>query len=103
MSFASVFHQVPWKERYEQCLSTTPEQVEEALEGSSHPLARFERLISPAAGDYLEALCQLSQSITQQRFGKVIRLLLRFIFPMNASIIAPIVAFQETTPSFGSP
>ena len=74
MSFASVFHQVPWKDRYEQCLSTTPEQVEEALEGSGHPLARFERLISPAAGDYLEALCQHSQSITQQRFGKVIRL-----------------------------
>ena len=74
MSFASVYHQVPWKEKYEQCLSTTPEEVEEALEGSGHPLARFERLISPAAGDYLEALCQLSQFITQQRFGKVIRL-----------------------------
>src|SRR4029078_9857405 len=31
-------------------------------------------LLSPAAGELLEVLCRPSQSITRQRFGKVIRL-----------------------------
>lgn len=35
---------------------------------------RFGRLISPAAGQYLEVLCERSRSITRQRFGNVVRL-----------------------------
>jgi 2-iminoacetate synthase len=34
----------------------------------------FATLLSPAAGDLLEPLCRRSQGLTQQRFGKVIRL-----------------------------
>jgi 2-iminoacetate synthase len=37
-------------------------------------LADFASLLSPAAGEHLEILCRRSQLITQQRFGKVIRL-----------------------------
>ena len=37
-------------------------------------LADFAALISPAGGELLETLCARSQKITQQRFGKTIRL-----------------------------
>ncbi len=37
-------------------------------------LAGFAQLLSPAAGVFLEELCQRSQTLTRQRFGKVIRL-----------------------------
>ena len=37
-------------------------------------LSDFAALLSPAAGEHLETLCRRSQSLTQQRFGKVIRL-----------------------------
>jgi 2-iminoacetate synthase len=49
--------------------------VERALATShSDTLAQFAALISPSAEAYLESICQTSKSITQQRFGKVIRL-----------------------------
>jgi len=37
-------------------------------------MQRFVALISPSAEGHLESICQMSRSITQQRFGKVIRL-----------------------------
>src|SRR5262249_35750644 len=37
-------------------------------------LSDFAQLISPAAGELTEELCQRSQKLTRQRFGKVIRL-----------------------------
>src|SRR5204862_5750303 len=37
-------------------------------------LADFAQLISPAAGELLEQMGRRSQALTQQRFGKVIRL-----------------------------
>jgi len=45
-----------------------------ALAGSLRGLDRLTALLSPAASERLEELGQLSQAITQQRFGKVIRL-----------------------------
>lgn len=45
-----------------------------ALAGSLRGLDRLTALLSPAASKRLEELGQLSQAITQQRFGKVIRL-----------------------------
>lgn len=37
-------------------------------------MSQFAALISPAAEEHLESICQTSKTITQQRFGKVIRL-----------------------------
>jgi 2-iminoacetate synthase len=45
----------------------------ESLRKSSLSLRDFARLISPAAGGFLEALGRRSQALTRQRFGKVIR------------------------------
>jgi 2-iminoacetate synthase len=52
----------------------TPDAVAESLNRDHLELKDFANLISPAGADYLESLCRRSQQLTQQRFGKVIRL-----------------------------
>jgi 2-iminoacetate synthase len=52
----------------------TPEAVAESLARPHLGLADFANLISPAGVVRLESLCRRSQQVTQQRFGKVIRL-----------------------------
>src|SRR6478735_6389851 len=49
-------------------------QVQNVLARSKPSLTDFADLISPAAAELLELLCNRSQQVTQQRFGKVIRL-----------------------------
>ena len=51
----------------------TGEEVRAVLARSSHTFADFSTLLSEAATHHLEKLSQLSQRVTQQRFGKVIR------------------------------
>ena len=46
----------------------------ETLKKPGLTLSDFANLISPEAGEHLEQLCRRSQQLTQQRFGKVIRL-----------------------------
>src|SRR5262249_23387953 len=53
---------------------TATESVCQSLEKTQRDLEDFGRLISPAAGEHLEALCRSSKRLTQQRFGKVMRL-----------------------------
>jgi len=48
--------------------------VQESLAKSKLTLADFANLISPAAGEMLEPISVRSHRLTQQRFGKVIRL-----------------------------
>ncbi len=48
--------------------------VRESLAKSKLSLADFANLISPAAAESLEPICRRSRAMTQQRFGKVIRL-----------------------------
>ena len=55
-------------------LSADPGAVRESLSKSSLTLADFARLISPAVGELLEPMARRSQAMTQQRFGKTIRL-----------------------------
>ena len=74
MSFVSTFNALPIARLLEQSLASTPDSVCESLTKGTPALADFGRLISPAAGGLLELLCHRSQALTQQRFGKVIRL-----------------------------
>ena len=74
MSFVAAFNALPLDGLLKRSLSATPESVGEVLAGPRQTTADFAQLISPAAGGYLEALCRRSQALTQQRFGKVIRL-----------------------------
>ncbi len=55
-------------------LSTNSAQVHESFAKNKITLSDFASLISPAASENLETLCARSQQLTQQRFGKVIRL-----------------------------
>src|SRR5213594_2945309 len=74
MSFVAEFNALPLEALLKRSLSATTADVREALAKSRLTPACFAELISPAAGELLEPLGRRSQALTQQRFGKVIRL-----------------------------
>jgi len=74
MSFVAEFNVLPFAELQERARRATPAEVARVLGTGARSLADFAVLLSPAAGQQLEALCRESQALTRQRFGKVIRL-----------------------------
>ncbi len=74
MSFAAEFQFLSTAPLQEASLRTTADEVRQTLTRTPTTLQDFAALISPAAGDLLESLCHRSQSLTRQRFGRVIRL-----------------------------
>ncbi len=73
-SFKDLFETYSWDEVKESIYSKTKNDVEHALNTSRRTLEDFKALISPAAATYLEPMAQLSQQLTQKRFGKTIQL-----------------------------
>lgn len=74
MSFVAEFDTLPSDALEGLAHAASPAKVQTALGRTRPTLEDFAALISPAAADLLELLCARSQSLTQQRFGKVIRL-----------------------------
>jgi len=74
MSFVTEFNTLPLGALLKSSLSATNAVARRTLAGSPSSLNDFARLISPAASELLESLSRRSQALTQQRFGKVIRL-----------------------------
>ena len=74
MSFVSEFNSLPLAELVKKSLATSTAAAREAAGKSKVNLADFAALISPAAAENLEAMGQKSHTMTQQRFGKTIRL-----------------------------
>jgi len=74
VSFVSQFNSLPLAVLVKQSLATSSTTVREVVGKSSPSLADLAALISPAAGEHLETMGRRSQALTQQRFGKVIRL-----------------------------
>src|SRR5579862_5941358 len=74
MTFADEIDSLPICGLVAESLSTTRAEVEQCLRKPRLSLKDFARLISPAAGGSLEELGQRARQLTQQRFGKVIRL-----------------------------
>jgi len=74
VSFVLDFNGLPLDALLERSLRSTPASVRDSLSKSTPSLEDFARLISPAGSELLEALGQKSRRLTQQRFGKVIRL-----------------------------
>jgi 2-iminoacetate synthase len=74
MSFVDEFNALPLLELAGRSRNSTAAQVRASLDRNDRGLEGFARFISPAAGEMLEVLCQRSQALTQQRFGKVIRM-----------------------------
>jgi 2-iminoacetate synthase len=74
VSFVAEFNSLPLEALAKRSLATTAAAAQETLAKEKLSLADFAQLISPAAGELLEPLSRRSQQLTQQRFGKVIRL-----------------------------
>jgi 2-iminoacetate synthase len=74
VSFAAEFDALPLALLQERSLTASSASARASLTSGNPTLEDFARLISPAASDLLEPLCQRSQQLTRQRFGKVIRL-----------------------------
>lgn len=74
MSFVAEFKLLALERLARHCLSTTTARARESLRQPRVGLEDFAALISPAAGELVEALSRRSQAVTRQRFGKVIRL-----------------------------
>jgi 2-iminoacetate synthase len=74
MSFVSEFNSLPLDVLVRHSLGATAAAVRETVLKTRFSLSDFALLISPAGGEFLELLSQRSQALTQQRFGKVIRL-----------------------------
>jgi len=73
-NFIDLFEQYNWDEVKAAIYSKTSEDVERALNASKRTVEDFMALVSPAATAYLEQMAQLSQQITQKRFGKVVQM-----------------------------
>jgi 2-iminoacetate synthase len=74
VSFVAEFNLLPLPTLVKCSLDTGLAAARESLARESFSLADFAQLISPAAGQLLEPMSRRSQQLTQQRFGKVIRL-----------------------------
>ncbi len=74
MSFVAEFNSLPLDTLVKRSLDTTAASVRDAAAKSRLSLADFAALLSPAAGGLLETFSRRAHALTQQRFGKVIRL-----------------------------
>lgn len=74
MSFVAEFNALPLPTLLKRSRATSLAAARESLAKEKLSLADFAQLISPAAAELLEPLGRRSQLLTQQRFGKVIRL-----------------------------
>ena len=74
MSFAPEFDSLPLAALVGRSLTASTAAARASLDQAKVSLEDFARLISPAAAELLEPLSRRSRQITQQRFGKVIRL-----------------------------
>jgi 2-iminoacetate synthase len=74
VSFVAEFNSLPLDALVKKSLATNPVAAREVLGKTKLSLADFAALISPAAGELLETMSQKSHALTQQRFGKTIRL-----------------------------
>ncbi|MGD0261115.1 MAG: 2-iminoacetate synthase ThiH [Verrucomicrobiota bacterium] len=74
MSFVSEFNALPLAALLQRSLTASTSAARASLGKSELSLNDFAQLISPAAAELLEPLSRRSRQMTQQRFGKVIRL-----------------------------
>jgi 2-iminoacetate synthase len=74
VSFVAALNSLQPSLLLKESLSASLAEAEDSLRKTRFSLADFAQLISPAAAELLPSLCLRSQQLTQQRFGKVIRL-----------------------------
>jgi len=74
VSFVTEFKALPLAALVQRARTASTQAARASLEITSVSLEDFAHLISPAGADLLESLAWRSQRMTQQRFGKVMRL-----------------------------
>ena len=74
MSFVTEFNTLPLAALVQRSRTASTRAARASLDMTSLSLEDFAQLISPAGADLLEPLARRSQRMTQQRFGKVMRL-----------------------------
>ncbi|MGA3268386.1 MAG: 2-iminoacetate synthase ThiH [Verrucomicrobiota bacterium] len=74
VSFVTEFDSLPLAALAQKSRAAGTAAVRESLGKSKPSLADFANLTSPAAAEFLEPMGRRSQAMTQQRFGKVIRM-----------------------------
>lgn len=73
-SFEGIFRQYDWEQVKAKIYAITSQEVTFVLSKNKRNIDDFLVLLSPAAAPYLEQMAQLSQQLTQKRFGKTIQL-----------------------------
>jgi 2-iminoacetate synthase len=74
VSFVDEFNALPLDDLLRRSLETTSGEIRASLDKPRLAQGDFARLISPAAGLFLEEMARRSQALTRRRFGKVMRL-----------------------------
>ena len=74
MSFVAEFNSLPLKALVQQSLASSTIAARAARNRGKFSIADFAALISPAGSELLESMGRRAHLLTQQRFGKVIRL-----------------------------
>jgi 2-iminoacetate synthase len=74
VSFVAEFNSLPLESLVKRSLAAGSQAVQDSMAKTKLSLTDFAQLISPAAGEFLETMGRRSHTLTQQRFGKVIRL-----------------------------
>ena len=88
-----------WERLCNEILQTTAAEVESLLSGTyttQYPAKHFSTLISPAAAPFLEEMMQLSQRITQERFGKNMQLFIPMYLSNECQNICTYCGFSFT-------
>ncbi len=96
MSFVNIFEGFAWDDVKHSIYSKQARDVENALNARHRTLEDFKALISPAALPYLEQMAQLSQSITQKRFGKTIQMYIPMYLSNECQNICTYCGFSLT-------
>ena len=92
--FKDIFNTYNWDEVKQSILAKTDADVLQALQKNKRNLEDFKALISPAAIPYLEQMAQLSNDLTQKRFGKTIQMYVPLYLSNECQNICTYCAFS---------
>ncbi len=92
--FKEIFDTYNWKEVKQSILLKTRDDVLLALQKKKRNLEDFKALISPTATFYLEQMAQMSNSLTQKRFGKTIQMYVPLYLSNECQNICTYCAFS---------
>ena len=73
-TFASIFNQLSWEQEKNSIYQKTKNDVLLALNKSQLNIEDFKALISPAAEPFVEEMAIKAKQLTEQRFGKALRM-----------------------------